>query len=155
LLAPIWILAEAIDNDIFDEKAKVVLIFLLIWAVSALASWVSFQLWWDRRSKLENTSHVDDDFVATPVFSHLIQTFGEWMGTWIGIVGTISALIATLLLGDDANFLLYSIGLDFLSAGFGSIISMPFIGFLIIVFSRFVAEQFRALASIANNTKKS
>ncbi|NCV62820.1 MAG: hypothetical protein EBW49_02585 [Betaproteobacteria bacterium] len=37
---------------------------------------------------------------------------------------------------------------------FISIISMPFIGFLIIVFSRFVAEQFRALASIANYMKQ-
>lgn len=154
LLVPIWILAEAIDNDIFDAKAKFVLIFLLIWAGIGFASWVSFQLWWDRRSKLETTSHVDDDFVATPVFSHLIQTFGEWMGTWIGIVGFFSALVTTLFLGDEANYLLSSIGLDFLSAGFVYIVSMPFIGFLIIVFSRFVAEQFRALASIANNTKK-
>jgi hypothetical protein len=31
---------------------------------------------------------------------------------------------------------------------------MLIIGFLIIVFARFIAEQIRALAAIANNTKK-
>jgi hypothetical protein len=132
-----------------------VLIFLLLWAGVGFASWVSFQLWWDRKSKLELTSTEGDDFVATPVFSHLIQTFGEWIGTWIGIVGFLSALITTVFLGEDGRYLLNAIGLDFLSAGFIYIIGMPFIGFMIIVFSRFLAEQFRALSSIANNTKKS
>jgi hypothetical protein len=155
LLVPIWILAEAIDNDILDAKAKFVLIFLLLWAGVGFASWVSFQLWWDRKSKLELTSTEGDDFVATPVFSHLIQTFGEWIGTWIGIVGFLSALITTVFLGEEGRYLLNAIGLDFLSAGFIYIIGMPFIGFMIIVFSRFLAEQFRALSSIANNTKKS
>jgi hypothetical protein len=41
-----------------------------------------------------------------------------------------------------------------MEVGFLSIILMPIYGFLIIVATRFLAEQFRALVSIANNTKK-
>jgi len=41
-----------------------------------------------------------------------------------------------------------------LKSGWLFTILMPIYGFLIIVTTRFLAEQFRALASIANNTRK-
>jgi hypothetical protein len=41
-----------------------------------------------------------------------------------------------------------------MKTGFLFIILMPIYGFLIIVATRFLAEQFRALSSIANNTRK-
>jgi hypothetical protein len=154
LLLPLYVFYKAIDNHIFDSPAKFVIAFLLIWIIIAVAGWISFQIWWDRKSKIENTSTAGDEFVATPVFSHLIQTMGEWFGTWIAVVGFGYALIATLLLGDEGYYLSRIIGLNFVETGMISIVLMPIYGFLIIVTARFLAEQFRALTSIANNIGK-
>lgn len=154
LILPIYIFYQAADNGIFDAPAKFIIVFLLVWIIIAFASWISFQLWWDRKSKVITTSSEGDEFVATPVFSHLIQTIGEWLGTWIGIVGFSVALLTTLILGDEGYYLSRQLGLGFMKTGFIFIILMPIYGFLIIVATRFLAEQFRALSSIANNTRK-
>jgi len=154
LILPIYIFYQALDNNIFDAKAKVIIVFLLVWLIIAFASWVGFQIWWDRKSKVISSSVVGDEFMATPVFSHLIQTLGEWIGSWIGIVGFGFALLSTIILGDEGHYLSQQFGFGFMETGFLYIILMPIYGFLIIVATRFLAEQFRALASIANNTKK-
>lgn len=154
LIIPVYLLYKAIDNNVFDTPAKFVIVFILIWLIIAIASWVSFQLWWDRKSKVMETSNKGDEFLATPVFSHFIQTLGEWIGTWVGIVGSLSALLATIILGDQDYYLSTLIGLDFFKSGYTSIVLMIIYGFLIIVITRFLAEQFRVLAVIANNTKK-
>ena len=154
LIVPIYVFYQAVDNHIFDAPAKFVIVFLLVWVIIAFAGWLSFQLWWDRKSKVISTSNVGDEFMATPVFSHLIQTIGEWLGTWIGIVGFSFALLTTLILGDEGYYLSRQLGLGFMKTGFLFIILMPVYGFLIIVATRFLAEQFRALSSIANNTRK-
>ncbi len=155
LLIPFYVLYQAIRNHIFDyADGKFIFAFFLVWIIIAFASWVSFQLWWDRKSKVASTSIEGDDFVATPVFAHFIQTVGEWLGTWIGIVGFFVALLITIILGDDSYYLFSGLGLSFMETGFLFIILMPIYGFLIIVVSRFLAEQFRALSSIANNTRK-
>jgi hypothetical protein len=154
LILPIYIFYKAVDNNIFDSTAKFVIVFLLVWIIIAFASWISFQLWWDRKTKVTTTSVEGDEFVATLVFSHFIQTLGEWFGTWIGIVGFSVALLTSIILGNEANYLSYQIGIPFLKTGFLFIILMPIYGFLIIVGARFLAEQFRALSSIANNTRK-
>lgn len=159
LIFPLYALKMAFDNNFFDNPfdnpAKEIILVLLLWIIIAFASWVSFQLLWDRKSKILDTSIEGDDFVATLVFSHLIQTIGEWLGTWIGIVGFVTALLTTIILGEEAHyFLLRSIGIYFLQSGWLAIVLMPIYGFLIIVATRFLAEQFRALASIANNTRK-
>lgn len=154
LLAPFYVFYQAAKNNIFDAQGKVIIVFLLVWLIIVFAGWVSFQLWWDRKSNLISTSLEGDEFVATPVFSHLIQTLGEWLGTWIGIVGFSVALLSTIFLGDEGYNLIRQLGLGFIKTGFLFIILMPIYGFLIIVAARFLAEQFRALASIANNTSK-
>ena len=154
LLMPIYVFFQAVDNQIFAAPAKFVIVFLLVWIIIALAGWISFQLWWDRKSKVINISSVGDEFVSTPVFSHLIQTTGEWLGTWVAIVGFSVALLTTLILGDEGDYLSRLLGLGFMKTGFLFIVLMPIYGFLIIVVTRFLAEQFRALSSIANNTRK-
>jgi len=154
LILPIYIFYQAVDNRIFDSPAKFIIVFLLVWVIIAFASWISFQIWWDRKSKITTTSVAGDEFIATPVFSHLIQTMGEWLGTWIGIVGFSVALLTSLILGDEGNYLSRQIGVPFLGTSVLFVILMPIYGFLIIVGSRFLAEQFRALSSIANNTRR-
>ena len=154
LILPFYIFYQAVDNNIFDLPTEGVFVFLLVWVIIVFASWVSFQLWWDRKTKVTTTSAEGDEFVATLVFSHLIQTIGEWLGTWIGIVGFSVALLTTLILGEEGYYLSGLLGLGFMKTGFLFIILMPIYGFLIIVATRFLAEQFRALSSIANNTRK-
>jgi hypothetical protein len=151
----LYVFYIAFDNGFSaNTPAKFIIVFLLVWIIIAFASWVSFQLWWDRKSKIIDTSIEGDGFVATPVFSHLIQTLGEWLGTWIGIVGFGTALLTTIILGDEGRYFSEGIGLGFLETGWLFIVLMPIYGFLIIVATRFLAEQFRALASIANNTRR-
>ncbi len=154
LILPIYIFVEAVDNRIFDATGKIIVVFLLIWLIILVAGWVSFQIWWDRKSIVISILDDGNEFEAIPVVSHLIQTIGEWLGTWIGIVGFSVALLTTIILGDEGYYLSSQLGLGFMKTGFLFIILMPIYGFLIIVFARFLAEQFRALASIANNTKK-
>lgn len=153
LLIPFYVFYEAIDNGIFDSKAKFIIVFLLLWLIIAFVGWISFQLWWDRKSKINLSSNSGDDFIATPALAHFLQTFGEWVGTWVGIVGFCFALLATIFLGDDAYFISSMIGFTFMDVGIIAIILMPILGFLIIVFSRFIAELIKALSAIANNTK--
>ena len=155
LLVPFIALFWAINKNIFEYgDSKVMITFFFIWIVIAFASWVSFQLWWDRRIKVTQTTIEGDEFLATPVFSHYVQTLGEWIGTWVGIVGTAVSLSVTIFMGDTGSYLMQDLDIPFVEAGIASIILMPIYGFLIIVFGRFLAETFRALSSIANNTKK-
>lgn len=154
LLIPIVMLYRAVDGGVLDLPGKVVLVFVLFWIILAFAGWVGFQQWWDRRTKVGITSIEGDDFTATPAFSHFIQTLGEWIGTWLGLVGFGYALLSTIFLGNSGGYLTMQLGVPYLSSGPMAIITMPIYGFLIVVFSRFLSEQIRALASIANNTKK-
>ncbi len=156
LLLPLVILYELIDNKIFSAPFKIAFAILLGWLVIALAGWVSFQIWWDRKSKITVTSADNAEFVATPAFSHLIQTFGEWIGTWIGFAGSLFALFTSILLRGEDRYMIGQIPIvgEYLHGGFAYVFLMPAFGFLIIVFARFMAEQIKALSVIANNTKR-
>ena len=157
LILPLYFFFIALDNGIFSTSAKLIVVFLLIWIIIAFAGWVSFQLWWDRKSKVIEISAESDEFVATPVFSHLIQTIGEWLGTWIGIVGFGTALLTTIILGSSGSSGYYfprQFGINLVGTGWLSVVLMPILGLLIIVATRFLAELFRAIISIANNTRK-
>jgi hypothetical protein len=152
LIVPIYVFYKAADNGIFDAEGKFIIVFLTIWLIILFVSWVSFQLWWDRKTKVKTISVEGDEFVATPILSHLIQTIGEWLGIWISIVGFSVALLTTIILGDESNY--FSRQLGFVETDTIFIIQMPFYGFCIIVLTRFLAESFKALSSIANNTRK-
>ena len=124
LLTPIVLLVMAINNDLFQYGGE--------------------------KGYAAATAH--DDFVAIPVFSHFIQTFGEWAGMFVGIGGALLTLIAAIFLNGDASMLRLPL------VGSGALINIvlhPIYGFMIVVVTRVIAETFRALAAIANNTKKS
>jgi hypothetical protein len=154
LLLPVYLFYFAVSQRVFSAPGKFIAGFLLVWVFIAVSGCVSFQIWWDRKDKVIGTSTENDKFVATPVFSHFIQTTGEWIGTWVGIVGFGVALLSTISLGEAGGYVLGRLGLNFLGTGILSIVLMPAYGFLIIVTTRFLAEQFRALATIANNTER-
>jgi hypothetical protein len=154
LLVPIAILYYAFDNGILDLPARYFFVFLFSWPIIALAGWITFKLWLKRRSELDLTTEKGNDFVATPIYANLIQTSGEWLGTWIAILGFGTGIISSIFLSGDAGYIFEEFfDIYFFSQGLFLIILAPVYGLLFIIFSRFIAEQFRALAAIANNTK--
>ena len=155
LLFPFFVLYNVISTEFLSfVPGKFIFVFILILIILPAAGWFSFQLRWNRKSKVENLTKESDEFVGIPVFSHFIQTFGEWLGCYVAIVGCLFALFTSLILGSDTGAFSQIPGLDFLSVSAAGIILMPLYGYIIIVASRFIAESARALAAIANNTKK-
>jgi hypothetical protein len=152
LLLPFAVLFKAVDVGLFQGPAKLVFAFLLSWIVIAFACWIGFQIWWHRRTIVSDVS--TSEFVATPIFSEILQTLGEWLGTFIGIIGAGVGLIATIFLGAEARYLFMATGMEFLDMGAAVILVGPVIGFFIIITFRFLAEQVRILAALANNTKE-
>lgn len=164
LLFPAYMIYEAIDNKVFDKATyyqsagtfKIIITFFLVFIIVSIISWMSFQLWWDRRNKVINTSVEGDQFVAAPVFLHFIQTTGEWIGTWMLVGGTGIAIITSIFMKDGAAFrLVMGSGIPFPAIGFKAIVMMPVTGFLTIVSFRFLSELMKTFFMIANNTKKS
>jgi hypothetical protein len=153
VVVPFYLLYIAIDNQVFSAGAKYVFAFLLTWLVIVAACWVGAQIWWDRHEKVQGTSLDGSEFPATPVIAHFIQTFGEWLGAWVAIVGFGFSLFATIFLREEAQILGLMLNLPMDNGVWGAIL-YPIYGFLVIVVTRFIAEQFRVFASIANNTKK-
>ena len=153
LLIPFVIMYQVIDSGFFGWGlgAKYVFAFIFSWIVIVFACWIGFQLWWDRRKKISGIE--TSEFIATPVFSEIFQTFGEWLGTFIGITGAGVGLFASIFLGNDINNLLRMIGLGFMGFGAATIIIGPVIGYFIIILFRFLAEQLRLFAALVNNTK--
>src|SRR5690606_39568143 len=93
LLVPVFTLSTGIRNRVFEMSFKFGFSFMLLWIAIAFASWIGFQIWWNRRHVLPNNLDNTDEFVATPVVAQLFQTIGEWIGTWIAIVGTFFSLV--------------------------------------------------------------
>jgi len=154
LLAPFYVLYQTIESGLFKYGgAKFGFSFFLIWLFVLAACWIGAQIWWNRKDKVLETSSEGSEFSATPAFSHFLQTLGENYGTSIAIIGVGFSLIATVFLGREAGMLGARLSLP-INAGISGIVLFPIIGYLVIVVSRFIAEQIRALAAIANNTKK-
>jgi len=161
-ILPFYVLYKVIDSGIFKYAneiggaAKYIFAFLLIWLALCVACWFGFQIWWNRKDKVLQTSEEGSEFPATPVISHFLQTFGEWLGTYIAVIGFGISLFGSIFLGSDVYSLNRAMDLPFNPGlmGIGGVILFPLLGFTIIVLSRYFAELCRCLASIANNTKK-
>lgn len=155
LLFPLVVIFGAIGSGVFEYMSggaifAFVLVFILLIALGIM----SFVLWMDRQKKLKVQLREENEFVAIPMVSHFIQTLGEWFGFYIGIFGCLSSLLFMLFGGDE--MLNRVIGANLLPWGTGVVmlIIYPIMGFLIVVSARLLAELYRALASIANNTKR-
>lgn len=147
LLFPLAILVGVAEKKFFQyADGKAIFAFILVFVIICAGAWGSYLLWINRKNKLKEVIQEDNDFVAIPVVSHLTQTIGEWLGLYIGVIGTLCSLIITLFAADELQYVL---------PGFaGVFLLMPIYGFMIVVFARLLAELYRALAVIANNTRK-
>jgi len=151
-ILPFYLLYTIIRGSIFNAPIKYVLAILLSWTVLCIACWVGFQIWWDRKDKVLSTSEEDSDFSITPVISHLFQTFGEWLGSFIAIVGFGFSMFGTIFLGSEIAYLSYVMPLPLDITPIGMIL-YPVYGFATLIIFRYLAELCRCLAAIANNTK--
>jgi len=153
LIIPFVILYQVIDSGIFRYlEAKFIFAFILSWIVVVFACWVGFQLWWNRRKRVVELGTTE--FSATMIFSEILQTSGEWLGTLIGIIGAGAGLFAFIFLGNDLNEIFRMIGMRSLALGPAVIIAGPIIGFVIIILFRFLAEQLRLFASLVEHTRE-
>ena len=153
LLIPFAAIYAVIDSGFLQYSgAKFIVAFIFSWLIIAFASWIGFQLWWHRKSIVRKVESAE--FIATPVISDLIQTSGEWLGTFIGITGAGIGLITTIFLGNSADQAFRQFGLGFINYAPLLIITGPVTGFFIILISRFLAEQIKIFTSIANNTRE-
>ncbi|MDR2481245.1 MAG: hypothetical protein LBD07_03010 [Spirochaetaceae bacterium] len=153
LILPFAIIYKTIDSGVFRYVgAKFIFAIILSWLVILFAGWIGFQIWWIRRAKVVETA--SSEFIATTIFSEILQTYGEWLGTLTGIIGAGVGIIALLFLGKEAGQLFAYTGLDFLNFGPMVILIGPVIGFFIIILFRFIAEQIRLFASLVNHTKE-
>lgn len=158
LLLPLVVIYVVIDSGFLQNSgARVVVAFMISWLVIAFSSWVGFQLWWTRKSGIRRFE--SSDFIATPVISDILQTFGECLGSFIAINGVGIGFIATVLLWDVTRIPLSVVTFGVLDSGGyfycgpAAIVGSLITAFVIIIFFRFIAEQIRIFAAIANNTR--
>ena len=130
---------------------KVVVAFMLSLLVIAFASWIGFQLWWNRKSGLDKFESAD--FIATPVISEILQTLGEWLGTLTCIIGAGVGIIITVLLWDVSEYSVANLGFGAINIGPLMLVGGPILGFFEIITFRFIAEQLRIFSALANNTR--
>lgn len=145
LIAPFYILYKLINLNAFDAPAKVVVMGIILWFVICFVGWFGFRFWLNRMCKLDDDRQDNDEFVAIPVLANFTQALGEWLGTVIAVVG-FSVGVLTLFVPE--------IGQLSFDLGALLIVVAPVYGFFVIVIMRMFAEMIKALASIANNTKK-
>ncbi len=142
-------------------KIKAIIALLLFSVISVFIGLVNFQIFWDRKSKMNLTSKDNDEFTAIPAVAHFIQTVGESIGTYIGIMGTFTILIAIVF---KVCFGIYGLGkiyiTDIESLSANLIAGIPYLllpiiaGFMGIVLFRVIGEGIKAIVVIANNTRK-
>lgn len=151
---PVYMVYMAASGDLFEMEFRFILSFALLFIVFTIIGFISFQLWWNRRRKVITMLKADDEFVAIPLTTNLFQTLGEWVGVWIGLGGFSINLILSLTLGDDSAYFVLLLGLPLIGVNFYAAFLSLILGFLIILITRFIAEQFFAIAAIANNTRQ-
>jgi hypothetical protein len=148
-----------------SSKTKAIIALVIFMLISLLVGLVNFQIFWDRKNRIHSTSNENDEFTATPVVAHYIQTIGESVGFYVAIMGFFTVLIAFLF---KVCFGVYGLenffinNLEYLSQNLSenfkkgiSLLLYPiFAGFAIILSFRVIGESIKALVVIANNTKK-
>lgn len=151
LLFPLYIGYFFIKNDSVKDFSNISV--FVIWFLVAVAGWVGFQVLGNRARKFSKICTENDTFVTIPLFSHAIQTLGEWAGILLLTFGTtISVLMTIFMNGGTARHLLREFGLTMIGVGYLPAALLFLKGFLILIVSRVIAEQLKVFTTIANNT---
>jgi len=149
LILPFFVIYFVVDSGFLGEVGgRGVVAFIFSWFVIAFACWIGFQLWWNRRKQV--TEVAESEFVAIPICAGILRTFGEWLGTLIGITGFGAGLIASIILGNYMRMLEMYFGIP---GGPIVIFTGPVVGFFLLVLFRLLAELLKIVAALANNTK--
>jgi hypothetical protein len=135
LLAPIYAIYFLIDNSFFEyASGKILVAGILALIVLFIAGWITFQIWLNRKEVIV-TDKVTSDLVIDAL-GHLVHTACEAFSTWVGIVGTLTGLLALIFGGELLEFAGIrsggSIGLIIgsLVGGYFGVILAKLIGFL-------------------------
>lgn len=157
LLIPVYLLYVVVFETYLESISfESILLEVLEFSLMFFISWVCFQIWWHRRLQLIAPPMEGNEFIITPIFAHFVQTFGEWLGIWIILTGFFSAffgLFGVYFFTFGFNYLILSL-FDRINIGPSFAFFIPVVGFFILFASRFLAEQFKVFAAIANNTKQ-
>ncbi|MFZ4724747.1 MAG: hypothetical protein ACOYMD_04810 [Paludibacter sp.] len=142
-----------------DSKFQsfIALIFFSILVI--FIGWINFQIFWNRKSSLQNITKENDEITAIPVVAHFIKTIGESLGTYIGVMGFFTLLIALIFKSCFGIFglnQLFPISVESLTRdyemGIPFLLVPLFAGFFTILLFRIIAEGVNLLAVITNNT---
>lgn len=85
------------------------------------------------------------------MFAHIIKTFGEFAGVFFAVLSTLGGIFT--LFSDEIAYVFREIGITKIYFGIYGIVLGVIVGYLIILITRMVAEQLKALAEIAQNSK--
>jgi len=155
LITPLYFLLPIIKYKVLSSGFKIAFSVIIIWIIFAFICWIGFQIWWNRKKQLKNLCSKNSKFIAVPLLSHFIKTFGEIFGFTFGILGFIVSIFYTLVFSGLGSYYFMSLPFyNFISSGVVSIIMFPFYGFIIIAISRAFGELLEATSIIANNTSK-
>lgn len=146
IMLPISMIGKYFDYwDYLSGSAKFAMIIIIL--VALALAYVGFLIWYKRSQTLNLEAYNSSRFIAIPVIANLIQTIGEWFGIIVGVGGFICVLICLIFGGNDLRYILPGEG------QFTMLIGFPVLGYIAILFTRFLAENCLALASIANSCK--
>lgn len=156
LLFPIHVIYTTVKSGVLEYISGIkVFAFIFIFFLMVFLAFMSFHLWINRQKKIKEHFGNDNEYIVIPIVSHFIQTLGEWLGFYFGIGGCVISLVFVIF-GFNDYIIGEAVGNSLLPMGTGlvTVVIYPIMGFLIVVAGRLIAEIFRVLTSIANNTKK-
>ncbi|MDR1287134.1 MAG: hypothetical protein LBK08_05960 [Treponema sp.] len=94
LLAPFAVLYYLIDNGFFRQSGKIIAGGVLCWIAILVASWIAFQVWWNRK-KVVNTDKLDISVIINAL-AHLVYTFCEALAHFAGVAGFFTGFFALI-----------------------------------------------------------
>ena len=128
LLIPVYFIFQIIQTGVFkSEDTKLIVASILVFLVIAFAGVFGAIIWWHRR-----ISH-DEGSTWYPNFRRFIQTWGEWLGTFIAIVTFGSVLILMLFFENQSYLIAGLIPLPLPTLQLTYALMGPVVGFLIII----------------------
>lgn len=139
----IWSITQQYTSGSFVNKIVALLLFALV-SVFSLLFWINRSN--SLRSKVQNGS----DIVVIPIVADFVQTAAEWYGLTIAIFAPITLAYIGVI---GQLFVTTSHYFDTLLGCIGLIVVCEIVAYVIISIGHFLAENMRAIATIANNVR--